>query len=410
MAKINKYLSEWEQEGLISKDVVSKILKYENSKHKKPWIMYGFIMLGVVVLSIGIISLVAANWSSIPTAVKLVIDILILGSVAFAIYKSFEKGRSVLFDALSSLFVFLYLASIGLVSQIYHTGGHVYEALFLLSVVSFPVALLSFKKFLPHIWTAIFLLAVIIFCGINLDRYDVSHLYFALIGILFSLPLICTILGNLFGFSKITDKMSAPFILWSIIFIFSGIFFYDFNHSISSYYHSNIFSYSNEVSIAPYYFIINISLLAAIVILYLKKNISGRVKVLITILACVYCIFMNIFMYSEAYIYEYYKLHDYSRDAVNWLFVLLKFSGPIETILSLFLFSLIFSSYNMKRFFNLMILLIAVRFLIIYFQVFKSLAYTGFGLIISGLLIIGIVVLWYKYSGKIEKIVRGLLK
>ena len=49
MGKIDKCLSEWEQEGLISTDAVKKIQNYENSKHKKPWILYGFIMLGILV-------------------------------------------------------------------------------------------------------------------------------------------------------------------------------------------------------------------------------------------------------------------------------------------------------------------------------------------------------------------------
>jgi uncharacterized membrane protein len=410
MAKLNKYLAEWEQEGLISRDLVNKIRDYENKKHKKPWIMYGFIMLGVVVLSIGIISLIAANWKDIPLVVKLALDVLILGSVAFAIYKSSKKEKPVLFDALASLFVFLYLASIGLVSQVYHTGGQVYEALFLLSVVSLPITLMSYKRFLPHIWTAIFLLAIILFCGINLDRYDNSGGFFILIGILFSLPLICAALGSLTDISKITDKMSLPFFIWSAIFLFSAVFFHDFNYSVSGYHYGSIFRYSDEVSVTPYYLIINLSLIIAIVVLWLKKNITSRMKVLVTILGCVYCFFVNIFMYSDAFIHEYYKVNNYSREALNWLFVLQKFSGPVETIITLFLFSLIFSSYNRKRLFNLMILLIGVRFLIVYFQVFESLAYTGFGLIISGLLIIAIVIIWYKYRSKIEKIVRGLLK
>jgi len=50
------------------------------------------------------------------------------------------------------------------------------------------------------------------------------------------------------------------------------------------------------------------------------------------------------------------------------------------------------------RLFNLCINLIGLRFLIIYFQVFGSLATTGIGLIISGLIIIGAVVGWMAFK------------
>ncbi len=409
MKKINKYLIEWEKKGFISQDHVKKILGYENQKHKKPWIMYGFIMLGVAVLSIGVISLIAANWSGIPPAVKLTLDLLLLILIAFGIYRSSEKNKPALFDALASLFVFLYLASIGLVSQIYHTGGQLYQALFLLSAVSLPITFMSYKRFLPHIWTAIFLLAVILFCSRNLGYYE-SNLYFISSGILFSLPFICVILGNLAVFSQITNKISMPFITWSVVFYFTGVIFLDFIHSIFNHSHNHIFYYSEKISITPYYIIVNISLILAIAVSWLNKKITNKVKVLTTILACIYCFFMNFFMYFDAYMYEYYKTQNYDSEFLKSSYTILKFTGPLETIISLFLFSLIFSSYDMRRLFNLMMLLIGARFLIIYFQVFESLTYTGFGLIISGLLIIGIVIIWYKYSAKIEKTVRGLLK
>jgi uncharacterized membrane protein len=410
MTKINKYLSEWEREGLVSSSQAQKILDYENNKYKKPWILYGFIMLGVVILSIGIISLIAANWSDIPPAVKLAIDLLILIGVAFAIYKISGKDKPMIFDGLAALFVFLYLASIGLVSQIYHTGGQIYEALFLLAVVSLPITLLSFKKFLPNVWAVICLLTLILFCAINLDRYEDSNSYFTLIGILFSLPFICAVPGNLSIFSKATSKLSMPFIFWSVVFFFAGVFFFDFTHSIDSYFHNNMFYQSEKISTAPYYLIINISFILTIVLLWFNKNIIKKVKILSCILSFIYCLFMNFFMFFDKFAYEYYKAHNSSSEIREWYYSILKFSGPVETILALLLFSFIFSSLNMKKLFNFMILLIGIRFLVIYFQVFGSLAYTGFGLIISGLLIIGVVILWYKYSSKIEKTLRGIIQ
>ena len=224
-------------------------------------------MLGVVILSIGVISLIAANWSDIPPAAKLVADLLILTGIAFAIYKISEKDKPMLFDALAALFVFLNLASIGLISQIYHTGGQIYEALFLLCVISIPITLLSYKRFLPNVWTVFFLLTIILYCAINLDRYEESNSYFALIGILFSLPLICAVLGNLSVFSKAAEKLSTPFIFWSIVFYFAGVFFFDFIHSIDEFFYNSMYYHSDKISTAPYYLILNISLILTIVVI-----------------------------------------------------------------------------------------------------------------------------------------------
>jgi hypothetical protein len=49
---------------------------------------------------------------------------------------------------------------------------------------------------------------------------------------------------------------------------------------------------------------------------------------------------------------------------------------------------------SMRRLFELASFVIAVRFIVIYFQVFGTLTTTGVGLIISGLVIIGIALLW----------------
>jgi hypothetical protein len=53
---------------------------------------------------------------------------------------------------------------------------------------------------------------------------------------------------------------------------------------------------------------------------------------------------------------------------------------------------------------------IGARFLIVYFQVFGSLATTGFGLIISGLIIICAAVLWFKKKEKFENWIGDLIK
>ncbi|HPR36371.1 MAG TPA: DUF2157 domain-containing protein [Spirochaetota bacterium] len=403
MAKITKYLSEWESAGLLESLQVQKILEYEKNRDKKPWVLYSFIMLGVSIISIGIVSLIAANWSDIPPAVKIAGDLTIMAAIAWGIYRASVAERPLLFDALSALFIFFYLASIGLLSQIYHTGGELYEALFILCAVMFPLTLLSYRRFIPNAWTYIFVQALFLFCLHRMDFFHESDSYFVAAGILASFPFICAIPGNLFSMRDGFNKVSGPFILWAVISFFGGVFFFDLRNSMqSSNYYSTTFSFfSDDVSLTAYSLIIAVSGMAAIVSLLFNRELTGRVKFLSSVLASVYGISMIFFAWYDRYYYLLYKAQDFDPETRVQFYSVLKASGPVETIFALLLISFIFLSLNMEKLFNFMVMLIGVRFLIVYFQVFGSLAYTGVGLIISGLIIIGFVAAWYRYGKKI---------
>lgn len=53
--------------------------------------------------------------------------------------------------------------------------------------------------------------------------------------------------------------------------------------------------------------------------------------------------------------------------------------------------------------FNIMTLLIGIRFIILYFQALGGLAATGFGLIISGALLIAIAWAWQQYRKRLQQ-------
>jgi len=60
-----------------------------------------------------------------------------------------------------------------------------------------------------------------------------------------------------------------------------------------------------------------------------------------------------------------------------------------------------------RRLFDFASFVIATRFIVIYFQVFGSLTTTGFGLIVSGSLILAVVYLWYRFRIQIAKALGG---
>ncbi|MBE8432501.1 hypothetical protein IQB77_22705, partial [Leptospira interrogans serovar Pomona] len=62
---------------------------------------------------------------------------------------------------------------------------------------------------------------------------------------------------------------------------------------------------------------------------------------------------------------------------------------------------------NHKKIFDLSLAIVGIRFLYFYFDLLGTLTYTGFGLIISGLLIIGLTIGYLKYKSKVRILLGG---
>jgi uncharacterized membrane protein len=65
------------------------------------------------------------------------------------------------------------------------------------------------------------------------------------------------------------------------------------------------------------------------------------------------------------------------------------------------------ASMHRRRLFDFAAAVIAVRFIIVYFEVFGSLAATGLGLVTSGVVILGIAYLWYRFRRRVARALEG---
>jgi hypothetical protein len=156
-------LSRWEQAGLISSAQHRDIGEYERARGSRigsQLVLYGFLVLGGAVVSIGVVSLIAANWDAIPAAAKLVTALLVLSGLAAGIWRAEERGQAITFDVLAVLYVLGTLAGIGLVSQVFHTGGELHHGLFFWAGLSFLLATRGKRMFLPSLWVASLIAAV----------------------------------------------------------------------------------------------------------------------------------------------------------------------------------------------------------------------------------------------------------
>jgi len=72
------------------------------------------------------------------------------------------------------------------------------------------------------------------------------------------------------------------------------------------------------------------------------------------------------------------------------------FSAAFGTVLVLLAAALCFASFGRRSLFQLFLTLVGMRFLILYFQALGGLAYTGWGLIVSGSVVIAAAIVWQK--------------
>ncbi len=108
MSRLEKRLHDWVSNNIISREQAEGIRQYEANAPGSSWVLYSFLILGATIISIGFISLIAANWDDIPDAVKLGLDFLLLIGLAIGIHHTWEKKN--LFSSKCCWFVFCFFA------------------------------------------------------------------------------------------------------------------------------------------------------------------------------------------------------------------------------------------------------------------------------------------------------------
>ena len=135
---LNKKLNQWLEAELIDTVTLTRIKDFEKA-NSKPLMLYATSGIGALSLCLGLISIIAANWQEISPNVKLGLDLLLGLSLCTYLafnHKSLPKWAKETFIALISGWT---LASIGLIGQIYQLGGDGKSAITLWTVLILPL-------------------------------------------------------------------------------------------------------------------------------------------------------------------------------------------------------------------------------------------------------------------------------
>ena len=221
---LEKKLNEWKQREIISHDIYDAIISYELNKQSRSWIYTGFLILGIVAVTLGILSLVAANWNQIPSWMKLVTNFIIYSIILFFLFRFSKEQKENHYNLLLLFYYLMIPATIGLISQVFNTSGELFQGLFLWTIPSVYIVFSGKFRTLYYLWLLPFTIAIM-----NMLNYYLQSDYSVIqIGYL-ALPSGFLLVSALLSTVEFKKEITNSFYFWSNLLFTSGFIMYSVN-------------------------------------------------------------------------------------------------------------------------------------------------------------------------------------
>ena len=144
---LDRKLSSWVEAGVIDEATRERIAAHELAQ-RKPYALYAMLVVGGGTVALGVVSVIASNWDSISGGVKLTGDVVLALTLAAATAWSVLRGRALATEVLVCVFYGFTLASLALVGQVYQLGTPTYQGLLVWSASTLPLLLLGRSRYL----------------------------------------------------------------------------------------------------------------------------------------------------------------------------------------------------------------------------------------------------------------------
>lgn len=396
MTTITK-LNQWLQAGLITPAQHANILSFEAERRQNAngW-LYSFMILGAAIIGLGVISLIAANWAHIADSTKLGVDFALLSVLAGGIFWQYPQRRhGVWFEVLLVSFMLLCLASIGLISQIFHISGQWYHALLFWAAITFLLSLFARSLFTRFFWVTL-LLQGLVWSLVDFTTPDIWQQWKTLPAVLLLAPLLSATLYYATFPVKTLRGFSTSLYFWFQITAMIALAMIDIARS-----GGEMTEYQLAWFVPAY---MAAGLLALGILLHREYRWLNRL-LLLGALGLLLLYFHPDWLFSGQ---SRYSLFGSQAQATVSFWQADDIRAPLLTLAILFLYALHSGNSGRQHTFNLVTFLIGLRFVILYFQAMGGLAATGVGLIVSGSLIIGMTWLWYKSRDRLRAWTTGL--
>ncbi|MEZ5710721.1 MAG: DUF2157 domain-containing protein [Blastomonas sp.] len=133
----------WLEAGLIDEATLRRIADFE-AERSRPLGLWAIIGIGALAIGLGIVSLVAANWEDIPGRLRLLMHMVLIAGLAFWLYRQPQRpGFLGLFlkDVLLFVWAVLGLTFFGHLGQVYQTSSPLWQPLAIWLVLFAPIML-----------------------------------------------------------------------------------------------------------------------------------------------------------------------------------------------------------------------------------------------------------------------------
>lgn len=372
---LSRRLSAWVKNGLISEGQAEAILIYESQAGGRSWVSFGVVGIGVTAIATGVLSLVAANWESIPPSVKW-INYLLVQALAGYLFLRQEKSQSVWREAFLLLFVALFWAGIGLYAQIFNLEGEGWSACLFWLAVSLPAVALAKRALLPHLWTIMVGVTAVLWMSASW-RYGQHEDARPFIIAAVPLALAATSFWTQ-ALGLLSPQFKGAFTFWGI-----G------TYSVAITVLGNGLWEAQAKKISPetmrYLLIPWGALIAAMAGSLVRREPAKVVRQLTALFLFLVGLYATVPLFIE---YPY-------ADKVTFQLI-----GAVGFIVVAGVGAYLAAVDHQKRLYEIATQLIALRFIVIYFQVFGTLSTTGVGLIFSGVVILGVAYFWNSWKKK----------
>lgn len=365
MARPEKQLETWRDAGLISAEQLQLILQFEARQPRKSWGVWGVLGIGVTAVITGVVSVIAANWDAIGDYTKLVSYFLLQVGLSALLFRRRNNPGYVRELLITGCALFV-LAGIGLIGQVFHLRSDGWQGLLLWLVLVLPLSLLAEGNLLPYLWVGSAWGTSWIWAESFRHLPEASRWWMAS-----AVPVLFAALGLLGSPDSPLVRFRSACRVWGFVGLCTaGSLLANITWK------EGLNDGDATVGIAMFWGCSLLGLLAT----QRKLSISATARLwlsalfLITALGC-----------SAPMLVSTWR-----SDVVGALFFLAIWSAAAGAA----------AATAQRRLFDLATVVIALRFVVIYFEVFGSLAATGFGLIVSGGVIIGIALLWHRLRAK----------
>lgn len=378
--QLEKKVASWVEQGLITREQAERIAAYESRDPERPWTLYGIAGVGVTALVTGVVSLIAANWDDIAPGVKLACYFLLQGGVGYAFLRSAERP-GLIRETWLTLFAPLVLAGIGLIAQIYNLHGDGWQALLLWLSITLPAVWLAQSWALVHLWPAALLVTSVIWAG----AFRTGGIpEFGRACIVASVPLSFVAVGFLGEhLRQFNTYLRVALLVWGIaVVMLVGTPL------------ANVLWHTTPSEFAAHlgYLALPWSVLAiACFAAWYRPQVKLEVRIATVAVLAAAGVFATLPLF-------------FGSSSESTAIKVVAAAGFFCTWI-LAAVAAVYSHH--KRWFDFASLVIALRVVIVYFEVFGSLAMTGLGLIFSGVVILGIAFAWHRFRERVRQQLGG---